>query len=267
MRRATLLPLACLSLLGLAAPLAAQPANDDLPPGIRCLLAAYPEHLCAATATELRWCDGTVMPWDDGQPRTFDEKLEAADLEDQMSQPYTPGPTYTVPIPEDHDPGRIRHEPFFRKMYGATEADVRAHLAPVRWLPSTVDKTVLVTSINGVDRHLQAVSDELDKLPRAITDKIAKTSGTFVWRKVRGTDRLSLHSFAIAIDVGVAVSDFWRWRKPVDGKYPYRNRIPLEVVEVFERHGFVWGGKWYHFDTMHFEYRPELLGEGCVGRR
>jgi hypothetical protein len=30
-----------------------------------------------------------------------------------------------------------------------------------------------------------------------------------------------------------------------------------ERVEIFERHGFIWGGKWYHYDTMHFEYRPE----------
>jgi hypothetical protein len=28
---------------------------------------------------------------------------------------------------------------------------------------------------------------------------------------------------------------------------------------VFEKHGFVCGGKWYHFDTMHFEYRPEII--------
>lgn len=26
-----------------------------------------------------------------------------------------------------------------------------------------------------------------------------------------------------------------------------------------EKHGFIWGGCWYHYDTMHFEYRPELL--------
>jgi hypothetical protein len=30
-------------------------------------------------------------------------------------------------------------------------------------------------------------------------------------------------------------------------------------VEIFERHGFIWGGKWFHYDTMHFEYRPEML--------
>ena len=33
----------------------------------------------------------------------------------------------------------------------------------------------------------------------------------------------------------------------------------LAALEIFERHGFIWGGKWYHYDTMHFEYRPELL--------
>jgi hypothetical protein len=30
-----------------------------------------------------------------------------------------------------------------------------------------------------------------------------------------------------------------------------------EIVDIFERRGFVWGGKWYRYDTMHFEYRPE----------
>ncbi len=40
---------------------------------------------------------------------------------------------------------------------------------------------------------------------------------------------------------------------------------PLPVVsgdqaaKAFERHGFIWGAKWYHFDTMHFEYRPEII--------
>ena len=35
--------------------------------------------------------------------------------------------------------------------------------------------------------------------------------------------------------------------------------FPLEIVEIFERHGFIWGGRWKHYDTMHFEFRPELL--------
>lgn len=48
---------------------------------------------------------------------------------------------------------------------------------------------------------------------------------------------------------------------------PYRNRIPADVVQAFERHGFIWGGRWYHYDTMHFEYRPELLARADVVER
>ncbi len=48
---------------------------------------------------------------------------------------------------------------------------------------------------------------------------------------------------------GLAIGETPRWR----------NRIPVEIVRIFERHGFIWGGAWYHYDTMHFEYRPELL--------
>ena len=33
---------------------------------------------------------------------------------------------------------------------------------------------------------------------------------------------------------------------------------PPKVVRAFEQEGFIWGGKWYLFDTMHFEYRPEF---------
>ncbi len=42
---------------------------------------------------------------------------------------------------------------------------------------------------------------------------------------------------------------------------PYERRwmVPLQIVEVFEEQGFIWGGKWFFFDTMHFEYRPEIL--------
>ncbi|MCG3705331.1 M15 family metallopeptidase [Aliarcobacter butzleri] len=53
-------------------------------------------------------------------------------------------------------------------------------------------------------------------------------------------------------------SNYWQWDEK-DGKIEYKNKIPLEIVEIFEKYGFIWGGRWYHFDTMHFEYRPELL--------
>ena len=36
-------------------------------------------------------------------------------------------------------------------------------------------------------------------------------------------------------------------------------RAIYNATWLIERHGFIWGGNWYHYDTMHFEYRPELL--------
>ena len=89
--------------------------------------------------------------------------------------------------------------------------------------------------------------------------------GTFNWRTIAGTDRLSSHSFGITIDINVKFANYWKWDLNNRGKtdsIPYKNNIPYEIVEVFEKYGFIWGGKWYHYDSMHFEYRPELLVEG-----
>ena len=80
----------------------------------------------------------------------------------------------------------------------------------------------------------------------------------FNFRKIANTSRLSMHSFGIAIDINIKKSHYWLWDKKKN-RFKYKNSIPLEIVEIFQKHGFIWGGRWYHYDTMHFEYRPELL--------
>ncbi len=79
------------------------------------------------------------------------------------------------------------------------------------------------------------------------------------WRTISGTNRLSAHSFGIAIDINVDYADYWKWNQQDESKIEYNNRIPQKIIGIFERNGFIWGGKWYHYDIMHFEYRPELL--------
>jgi hypothetical protein len=67
-----------------------------------------------------------------------------------------------------------------------------------------------------------------------------------------------MHAYGAAIDIATRHADYWRWSR---GETPrWRNRIPLAIVRIFEQHGFAWGGAWYHYDTMHFEYRPEVVG-------
>lgn len=73
---------------------------------------------------------------------------------------------------------------------------------------------------------------------------------------------LSTHSFGIAIDINIKEANYWQWDCNCyneNAKLAYRNKIPAIIVQVFAKHGFIWGGEWYHYDTMHFEYRPELL--------
>jgi len=73
---------------------------------------------------------------------------------------------------------------------------------------------------------------------------------------------MSMHAYAAAIDINTRHTTYWQWVKPgPDGTYRWSNEIPREIIAIFEKHGFIWGGRWYHFDTMHFEYRPELLAK------
>jgi hypothetical protein len=234
--------------------------------GVKCLLSAYPEFLVSADANSIYWKDGTKMIYDDEKvKKDFESLLNLANLKDQMSICYPKGAIGIASLPVNYDPGRIRHESFFYKMYGSTQEEVRKKLVPVAWLPKTLKETILVTSVNGIDKKVKAISEELDVLPSDLKKYLEKPGGTFLWRKIAGTQRQSTHSFGTTIDINVRYSNYWRYDKPdKNGLYKYVNRIPAKIVEIFEKHGFIWGGKWYHYDTMHFEYRPELLVDDCA---
>ena len=232
------------------------------------LVHAYPDALKTCSGNTLIWRDGTKMRYDDGKRnKSFDELLNHPDLEDMFHYRYPKGAARYGKTPrKNFDPGRIRYEPFFRKMYGESAAEVRRHLTTIPWIPrSTGGKyRIRVTRVNGVDRQLRRVSQDLDRLLQkhpGYRKYLVPVGGTFKWRTIAGTKRLSVHSFGAAIDINVKHSAYWRWNK---GPYRYRNEIPLPIVRIFEKHGFIWGGKWYHYDTMHFEYRPELLGTGAT---
>ena len=243
------------------------------PKGVHCLLKAYPKKLSGFSRNRIIWKDASSMVYGDKKEkkvstkkRTHQEILNNPSLKDQLSQSYPVGRSYTVPPPKNHDPGRIRYEPFFKKMYGKNVKEVRRQLTTIRWMEKSFNHSIQVTKINEVHKKLQSVSAMLEQLdPRIKTKYLKKKPGTFVPRQIKGTRRLSVHSFGIAIDIAVSQADYWRWDLiSPDGKLHYKNRIPLEIVESFEKEGFIWGGKWYHYDTMHFEYRPELLVSPCA---
>ena len=142
-------------------------------------------------------------------------------------------------------------------MYGATEDQVRKNLVSVDWF----GQKIMFTKVNDADKHLKAVAEELKQHPEF--KKYFKSEGTFYWRPVRGAKRLSAHSYGMTIDIGGDFKTYWLWANPnakeTTKGIKYQNKMPQEIVKIFENHGFIWGGRWYHYDTMHFEYRPEIL--------
>ncbi len=223
------------------------------------LINCYPNFISKISGNYIIWQDGTKMLIDDGIiNKNFDSLLNYPDFEDQFIFSYKPGKLIDFPI-YNYDPGRIRYDPFFKKMYGETKQEVEKNLVEIVWLPKTINKRIRITSVNGINEKLQQISNELDTLPNKFKKYLINIGGTFNWRNISGTQRLSAHSYGIAIDINANYSNYWRWDYTNNGKYVYKNQIPIKIVEIFEKHGFIWGGKWYHYDTMHFEYRPELF--------
>ncbi|MBX8464914.1 M15 family metallopeptidase [Deinococcus sp. RIT780] len=227
------------------------------------LIRAYPAFLSHVDGQALVWRDGTRMPLTRSNATSYTGRLNSPGLLDQLAVPYPACAPLRTPA-WNVDPGRTRFEPLFRRMYGGTAAQVKRNLRAVNWFGQSVQ----VTRVNGVDRSLQAVAAELARSPE-LRPFVTPSAGTFLWRTVAGTPRLSVHSFGAAIDLNVARSSYWAWNGYLEGQrgITYRNAFPLKLVQVFERHGWIWGGRWYHHDTMHFEYRPELTGaDACQNR-
>jgi hypothetical protein len=66
--------------------------------------------------------------------------------------------------------------------------------------------------------------------------------GCFVPRFIAGTSTLSNHAFGLAFDLNVPENQ--------RGTIGQMNR---QVVAIFEKWGFTWGGTWHFTDPMHFE--------------
>jgi hypothetical protein len=232
------LALAAVLLAGFANAAAADSAALDA------LVRAYPEQLAGYDATYLIWRDGTRMPLAAGEPSILD----------QIRLRYPAGASAAA-LYQRSDPGRVRNRAFFDKMYGdCWRGEVAPRLVPVVWLRQSWGHTIGITAVNGVAARLAEISSELDVLPAAVKRYAYPPAGTYNCRTVADTGAPSMHSWGAAIDINSAHAAYWLWPRGAvaDG-------IPAEIIDIFERHGFIWGGKWSHYDTMHFEYRPELL--------
>jgi hypothetical protein len=241
--------------------LQAKALADTIPAAAKILISSYPDFVIGYADNHLIFKDKSKLLWNDGiKNKSFQQVLDKPDLKDMFGQQYTKGALSSNPN-KNFDPGRVRNEAFFLKVYGNTEQAVRKNLTTITWCPKTVGQPIRVTTINGIDKKLIQISKELDEHPE-LKKYLTNIGGTFAWRNIKGTKRHSMHSFGMTIDINTNYSDYWEWACKCtneDATIKYKNKIPQIIIDIFEKHGFIWGGKWYHYDTMHFEYRPELM--------
>lgn len=232
--------------------------HKDFPIAVHKLVSAYPQTITGYDGTYLIMKDGKKIKYNQGGNKNHNNLMNSSDIGDIFTYEYPIG--VIDHIAKNHDPGRVRSEELLKAMYGATKEKVSTNLTTITWCPNLVNQKLRVTTINGVDKQLQKISDELDKHPQL--KEYLKSTGTFNWRRIKGTDRLSTHSFGIAIDIALKYANYWQWDcrcSSENVELKYKNNIPQLIIDIFEKHGFIWGGKWYHYDTMHFEYRPEFF--------
>ena len=239
----------------LLAALPARAAEPELDARLAVLVEAYPETIDGVEGGRLTFRDGgPSLEIDDGVDKDHETALAAGDVEDSLRQLYPLGACQLTPE-VNVDPGRIRSDALMKRLYGGTARAVEADLVAVDWF----GRKVRVTKRQGAAAALTKVRDALTARPE-LERYLSPSAGTFHWRRVRGAANMSVHSFGAAIDLNTRFADYWAWAGGKPGRVPrYANKYPLEIVGIFERHGFIWGGRWYHYDTMHFEYRPELI--------
>ena len=127
--------------------------------------------------------------------------------------------------------------------------------------PSWVELNVVgatVPILGTVSCHREIISAlrrALGELERRGLERLVDRgdyAGCFAAKDIPTTGAVSRHAWGVAIDLNA-------------GANPYGERSTQDrrLVEVMERNGFAWGGRWPTPDAMHFEYVGAGQGAGA----
>jgi hypothetical protein len=170
---------------------------------------------------------------------------------------------------EDH------HHAFQGALYGGlTRQEIERNLVRRFFLGHqvTVHRDI-AEPLKRVEGLITSLAEE-DREIAAFIASIRSVDG-YNWREIRGTRRMSYHSWGLAVDIlcdqrqsaggpeGRNPVVYWLWERAHNDNWmlvpPERRWTPPDrVIRAFENEGFIWGGKWALYDNMHFEFRPEL---------
>lgn len=234
--------------------------NVTMKRDLLCLMLAYPEYII--NIEENNGCiylvmkSGKKLLYDDKSRKNPQDKLANPDLQDTLEQIYPLSPVNSI-MEMNFDPGRSRPYGLLSQVYGTSKQTIESKLTKVKVGYTNYQ----FNSNNNAANSLQCVMKEvmpLSETNQNIRKCLLPCNGTFNYRIISGTNRLSPHAFGIAIDLASDKRDYWKWASKEAGEKRLTS-YSSELVEIFENNGFVWGGKWSHFDILHFEYRPEII--------
>jgi hypothetical protein len=270
-----------------AAPLSrtvpAQDGTDRSGQVMKALAAAYPDRMGPAEFRNGDWAVQVYGRWFYyAQGRLLPEELR-----DAVSE-YDPQPfySYRAELPPWEPPSEEQSE----RMRGMTAQRVQnpakrsTHFYDALWRASSraeswdrvkqiyfLGFTVMVhysiiEELSLVEERILEISKTDAEVARWIRD--IKSIDGWNWRNIAATQSRSYHSYGAAIDflpkTQGSLEVYWQWTARSKSDWwavPYSGRLhpPENVIKAFESFGFLWGGKWMTYDTIHFEYRPEIL--------
>lgn len=235
--------------------------NDNVKRDLLILMLAYPDHIKTIEKNQdgsifILMNDGRKVIYDDNKTKLEEDKYVNPDLQDLLDEPY-PLESISEVMGLNKDPGRLRHYGLLASVYGDSRQSIERNLIRV----DTYYGSISFNKSNGAATNLKKALDEVGSIEETkleIKNFVTPLSGTYNYRVIQDTKLLSPHSYGIAIDLKRDDSDYWKWASKDKGNSRIAS-YPKELVNIFEKYGFVWGGKWSHFDILHFEYKPEVI--------
>lgn len=236
-------------------------SKENIKRDLLILMLAYPEYINTIEKNEnnnifILMKDGRKILYDDGKSKLPEDKFVNPDLQDVLEEQY-PLESINKVMDDNRDPGRVRHYGLLGSVYGDSRESIERNLIYI----DTYYGSIMFNKSNDAAINLKKALDEVGNLSKTTSDInnfVTPLSGTYNYRVIQDTGLLSPHSYGIAIDLNRNDSDYWKWVSKEKGDMRIAS-YPKELVKIFEKYGFVWGGKWSHFDILHFEYKPEVV--------
>jgi hypothetical protein len=195
---------------------------------------------------------GGASPWQNTANRVISRRETLASY-----RPYRPF----------GNPGGTR-SPFFDTLWQArNRTEAFSHQQWIGFLGRQVHiHEIIAAPLGRVDARIRELAENNPEIPLWLNSLDSITGWN--WRNIAGSASRSFHSYGAAVDLlmktETGMETYWQWTaaKGIDWRTvpaAKKQNPPITVIRAFEDQGFIWGGRWSRYDTMHFEYHPELL--------